>query len=35
VAILLDGRIVGTVPSDTLNADSLTALVARPDEFDE
>ncbi|WP_426564152.1 sugar ABC transporter ATP-binding protein [Angustibacter sp. McL0619] len=35
VAILLDGRIVDIVPSDSLNADTLTALVARPDEFDE
>ena len=30
-----DGRIVDTVPSDELSVDSLTALVARPDEFDE
>ena len=35
VAIVLDGRIIDTVPSDELTADSLTALVARPDEFDE
>jgi galactofuranose transport system ATP-binding protein len=31
VAIILDGRIVDTVPSEELTADSLTALVARPD----
>ena len=31
VAIVLDGRIVDTVPSDELTADSLTALVARPE----
>jgi galactofuranose transport system ATP-binding protein len=35
VAIILGGRILDTVPSDELNVDSLTALVARPDEFDE
>jgi simple sugar transport system ATP-binding protein len=35
VAIVLDGRIIDTVPSEDLTADSLTALVARPDEFDE
>ena len=35
VAIVLDGRIVDTLPSDELTADSLTALVARPEEFDE
>ena len=35
VAIVLDGRVIDTVPSDELTADSLTALVARPDEFDE
>ena len=32
VAILQDGRIVDTVPSEELTVDSLTALVARPDE---
>jgi simple sugar transport system ATP-binding protein len=35
VAIVLDGRIVDTMPSNELTADSLMALVARPDEFDE
>jgi monosaccharide-transporting ATPase len=35
VAIVLDGRIVDTMPSDELTADSLMALVARPVEFDE
>jgi simple sugar transport system ATP-binding protein len=35
VAIVLDGRIIDTVPSEELNADSLTALVARPDGLDE
>ena len=35
VAIVLGGRIVDTVPSEELTVDSLTALVARPDEFDE
>ena len=35
VAIVLDGRVIDTVPSDELTADSLTALVARPDDFDE
>ncbi len=35
VAIVLDGRIVDTLPSDELSADSLMALVARPGEFDE
>ena len=31
VAIVLDGRIVDTVPSEELTVDSLTAMVARPD----
>lgn len=31
VAIIMDGRIVDTLPSEELTADSLTALVARPD----
>jgi monosaccharide-transporting ATPase len=31
VAILLDGRVVDTVPSEELTPDSLTALVARPE----
>jgi len=35
VAIILGGRIVDTVSSDELSVDLLTALVARPDEFDE
>ena len=35
VAILLDGRVIDTIPSEELSADSLTALVARPDELDE
>jgi simple sugar transport system ATP-binding protein len=35
VAIILGGRIVDTIPSDELSVDSLTALVAKPDEFDE
>jgi galactofuranose transport system ATP-binding protein len=35
VAIVQDGRVVDTVASDALNVDSLTALVARPEEFDE
>ena len=35
VAILRDGRIIDTVPSDLLTVDSLLALVARPDDDDE
>jgi simple sugar transport system ATP-binding protein len=35
VAIILGGRILDTIPSDELSVDSLTALVAKPDEFDE
>jgi galactofuranose transport system ATP-binding protein len=35
VAILRDGRIVDTVQADDLTADSLLALVARPDDADE
>jgi galactofuranose transport system ATP-binding protein len=35
VAIVLGGRIVDTVASDEMSVDSLTALVARPDDFDE
>jgi monosaccharide-transporting ATPase len=35
VAIILGGRIVATIPADELSVDSLTALVARPDAFDE
>ena len=35
VAIVLAGRIVDTVPSEELTVDSLTALVARPEDFDE
>lgn len=35
VAILRDGRIVDTLPSDTLTVDSLLALVARPEELDD
>jgi monosaccharide-transporting ATPase len=35
VAIVLNGRIVDTVASDDLDIDSLTALVAQPDDFDE
>ncbi|QEV99432.1 sugar ABC transporter ATP-binding protein [Microbacterium caowuchunii] len=35
VAILRDGRIVDTVPSDLLTVDSLMALVAQPDEPEE
>ena len=31
VAIVLDGRIVDTLPSDELTSDALTALVARPE----
>jgi monosaccharide-transporting ATPase len=31
VAIVLDGRIVDTLPSDELTSDSLTAMVARPE----
>ena len=34
VAILRDGRIVETLPSDLLTVDSLLALVARPEDFD-
>lgn len=34
VAILREGRIVDTMPSDELTVDSLLALVARPDELD-
>jgi simple sugar transport system ATP-binding protein len=32
VAIVQDGRIVDTVPSEELTVDSLTAMVARPDD---
>jgi galactofuranose transport system ATP-binding protein len=32
VAIVQDGRIVDTVPTDELTVDSLTAMVARPDD---
>ncbi|WP_194396537.1 sugar ABC transporter ATP-binding protein [Microbacterium atlanticum] len=35
VAILRDGRIVDTLPSDSLTVDSLLALVARPEELDD
>lgn len=35
VAILRDGRIVDTLPSESLTVDSLLALVARPEELDE
>ena len=35
IAIVLGGRIVDTVPSEELTVDSLTALVARPDDLDE
>jgi simple sugar transport system ATP-binding protein len=35
VAIMLGGRILETVPCDDLSIDSLTALVAQPDEFDD
>ncbi len=35
VSILLAGRVLDTIPSDELNVDSLTALVARPDDFYE
>ena len=35
VAIVLGGRIIDTVSSDEMNVDSLTALVASPDELDE
>ncbi|MFC8680149.1 sugar ABC transporter ATP-binding protein [Microbacterium ureisolvens] len=35
VAIVRDGRIVDTIPSDALTVDSLLALVARPDELDD
>ena len=35
VAILRDGRIVETLPSDALTVDSLLALVARPEELDD
>jgi galactofuranose transport system ATP-binding protein len=35
VAIVLAGRIVDTVPSEELTVDSLTALVARPEDFDD
>jgi monosaccharide-transporting ATPase len=34
VAILRDGRIVETLPSDQLTVDSLLALVARPEDSD-
>ena len=35
VAVLRDGRIVETLPSDALTVDSLLALVARPEELDD
>ena len=35
VAILRDGRIVETLPSEGLTVESLMAMVARPDEFSE
>ncbi|MFE5409367.1 sugar ABC transporter ATP-binding protein [Microbacterium sp. NPDC056569] len=35
VAILRDGRIVDTLPSESLTVDSLLALVARPEDLDE
>jgi simple sugar transport system ATP-binding protein len=35
VAILRDGRIVDTLPSEDLTVDSLLALVARPEDLDE
>jgi simple sugar transport system ATP-binding protein len=35
VVIMLGGRIIDTIASDELDVDSLTALVARPDDLDE
>jgi simple sugar transport system ATP-binding protein len=35
VVIMVGGRIVDTVPSEELDVDALTALVAQPDVFDE
>jgi simple sugar transport system ATP-binding protein len=35
VIVLRDGRIVDTLPSESLTVDSLLALVARPEELDE
>jgi simple sugar transport system ATP-binding protein len=35
VAVLRAGRIVETLPSESLTVDSLMALVAQPDEFSE
>lgn len=35
VAIMRDGRVVDTLPSDALTVDSLLALVARPEELDD
>ena len=35
VAVLRSGRIVQTLPSESLTVDSLLALVAQPDEFSE
>ena len=35
VAIVLGGRIIDIVTSEEMSVDSLTALVAKPDDFDE
>ena len=35
VAVLRSGRVVETLPSESLTVDSLMALVAQPDEYSE